>query len=44
MRFAASMISDSSSAMTSIRLREMPSEKQNFARYAELVSVVWEER
>lgn len=34
MRRTASVISPSSSAMTSMRLRLMPSEKQNFAKYA----------
>lgn len=40
MRRAASMISDSSSEMTSMRLRLMPSEKQYLANQAELVSTV----
>ena len=35
MRRAASIISASSSAITSMRLRLMPNEKQNFAKYAE---------
>lgn len=40
MRRVASMISDSSSEMTSMRLRLMPSEKQYLANQAELVSTV----
>lgn len=40
MRRVASMISDSSSDMTSMRLRLMPSEKQYLANQAELVSTV----
>ena len=37
------MISLSSSAMTSMRLRLMPREKQYLAKKAELVSTVWDE-
>ena len=40
----ASMISDSTSAMTSMRWRLMPREKQYLANQAELVSTVCEFR
>jgi len=40
MRRVASTISSSSSAITSIRLRDMPSSKQYFAKKAEFVSTV----
>jgi len=40
MRRAASIISLSSSAMTSMRWRAMPREKQYLANQAELVSTV----